>query len=93
MRQPITSHSESDPPAYRLEVRRDGASLGSAPARNRTWTTGSGDLCDILFTTGAFPPMEQTRRVPYGAGQRQRVDYTYTEDECSSRNPHAVPVR
>src|SRR5262245_17326703 len=26
---------------------------GSAPARNRTWTTGSGDLRDILFTTGA----------------------------------------
>ena len=26
----------------------------SAPARSRTWTTGSGDLCDILFTTGAW---------------------------------------
>lgn len=25
----------------------------SAPAANRTRTTGSGDLCDILFTTGA----------------------------------------
>lgn len=24
-----------------------------APAANRTRTTGSGDLCDILFTTGA----------------------------------------
>lgn len=25
----------------------------SAPARSRTWTSGSGDLRDILFTTGA----------------------------------------
>ncbi len=35
-----------------LVLRRRGQPI-NAPARNRTWTSGSGDLRDILFTTGA----------------------------------------
>ncbi len=37
-----------------------------APARNRTWTTGSGDLCDILFTTGAVIVWGGLDRLPRG---------------------------
>ena len=39
-----------------------GAVIVDAPERNRTSTPGSGGLCDIHFTTGAFA---KTRRVSY----------------------------
>lgn len=39
-----------------------------APAANRTRTTGSGDLCDILFTTGA--KVKQKRTIALQTGQR-----------------------
>lgn len=57
-----------------------------APARNRTWTTGSGDLCDILFTTGAeaFEKTELVATTAPSKGQlKNEVAYLGSRDVSS----------